>query len=124
MKGSEYVASRFDLVTIDTPGPDRLASFWSEALDLHEVEREDGDRWLVLADSTGVRRLGLQRGTHRPGCIHLDLVCNPEEFDAEAERLVDAGARLVHPVRTEPYGSIANLADPDGNLFDLCAYNV
>ena len=123
MKGSEFVASRFDLVTIDTPEPDRLATFWSEALDLHEIEREDVDRWLVLADASNVRRIGLQRGAHRPGCIHLDLACNPEEFDAEVKRLVELGARLVRPARRESYGSIANLADPDGNLFDLCAYN-
>ena len=33
-----------------------------------------------------------------------------------------SGASECHPTRIEPYGSIANLADPDGNLFDLCAY--
>ncbi len=33
------------------------------------------------------------------------------------------GARLVAPPRREPYGSIANLCDPDGNPFDLCAYH-
>jgi len=25
-------------------------------------------------------------------------------------------------MRSEPYGLIANFSDPDGNLFDLCAY--
>ncbi len=116
------MASRFDLVTIDTPEPDRLATFWSKALDLHEVEREDVDRWLVLADAAGARRIGLQRGVTRPGGIHLDLACSPTEFEAEVTRLVNAGASLVRPVRHESYGSIANLADPDGNPFDLCAY--
>ena len=114
--------SRFDLVTIDTPGTDRLAAFYSAALGLMEVEREDGDRWVVLADPTGERRLGFQRGVHRPGGIHLDLACDPTVFAAEVERLVALGASLVRPVRVEPYGSIANLADPDGNPFDLCAY--
>ena len=57
------MSSALDLITIDSPQPDVLATFWCAALALHETQRED-----------------------------------------------------------EPYGSIANLADPDGNQFDLCAY--
>lgn len=116
------MTARFDLVTIDTPAPDTLAAFYRSALELVEVEREDGDRWLVLAETDGTRRIGLQRGAHRPGGVHLDLVCEPAGFDAEVARLVALGATLVSPVRTEPYGRIANLADPDGNAFDLNAY--
>jgi predicted enzyme related to lactoylglutathione lyase len=115
-------AARFDLVTFDSARPDRLATFWSVALGLHEVEREDGDRWIVLADANGVRRVGIQRGATVPGSMHLDLACEPASFATEVERLVAAGATAVAPVRVEPYGSIANLADPDGNAFDLCAY--
>lgn len=114
--------ARFDLVTIDSPHTERLAAFWSAALALHETEREDGDRWIVLSSTDGVRRIGLQRGAHRPGGTHLDLVCEPAEFDVEHERLVALGAAELSPPRHEPYGSIVNLADPDGNAFDLCAY--
>jgi predicted enzyme related to lactoylglutathione lyase len=117
------VTVRFDLVTLDSPDTDALASFWSSAAGLHEVEREDVDRWIVLADDTGMRRLGIQRGVTRPGSIHVDLECAPEEFDAELARLVALGAAVVSDPRHESYGSIVNLADPDGNPFDLCAYN-
>lgn len=116
------MSTRFDLVTIDTADVDRLAAFWASALELVEVEREDVDRWVVLADRAGVRRIGLQRGLHRPGGTHLDLACDPVDFDGEVVRLVRLGATLVSPARREPYGSIANLADPDGNAFDLNAY--
>jgi len=116
------MSSTFDLVTIDSPQPDVLASFWCAALSLHETQREDDDRWLVLSDVTGVRRIGLQRGAHMPSGIHLDLVCRLDEFTGEVARLVALGAGLAHPLRHEPYGSIANLTDPDGNQFDLCAY--
>lgn len=112
----------FDLVTIDTPAPERLAEFWIAALGLHESEREDVDRWIVLSDTAGVRRIGLQRGVHRPGGMHLDLACGAHEFDAEVGRLQTLGASLRGHARHEPYGSIANLLDPDGNAFDLCAY--
>jgi predicted enzyme related to lactoylglutathione lyase len=47
---------------------------------------------------------------------------HPDEFDAESARLVALGATALGPARHEPYGSIVNLADPDGNAFDLCAY--
>ena len=112
----------FDLVTLDSPDTVALASFWAEALDLHEVEREDVDRWIVLADGDGCRRIGLQRGTTRTGSVHLDIACERDSFDAELGRLISLGATAHGEPRREPYGSIVNLSDPDGNRFDLCAY--
>ena len=70
----------------------------------------------------GVRRIGIQRGDHRLGGVHLDLSCSSTEFASERERLLALGATETRPARVEHYGAIANLADPDGNLFDLCAY--
>jgi predicted enzyme related to lactoylglutathione lyase len=116
------VPASFDLVTLDSPQPDRAASFWSAVLSLHETEREDVDRWIVLSDSAGARRIGIQRGSARPGGVHLDLACAPHEFDRELARLVACGAVELGPARMAEYGSIVNLADPDGNPFDLCAY--
>jgi predicted enzyme related to lactoylglutathione lyase len=116
------MAVGFDLVTLDSPEPERAARFWSAALVLHETEREDVDRWIVLSDTHGVRRIGIQRGECRPGSVHLDLRCTPEEFEGELVRLEGLGARSVGRPRREPYGAIANLVDPDGTPFDLCAY--
>lgn len=112
----------FDLVTLDVASPDAAADFWKAALGLVESEREDGDRWIVLSDVDGVRRIGLQRGTPRPGGVHLDLACSPDEFDAECRRIVELGAEMIGDPRHEPYGSIVNLRDPEGYVFDLCAY--
>jgi hypothetical protein len=89
---------------------------------LTESEREDGDRWIVLSDTQGIRRLGFQLGTHRPGGTHLDLVCSLDQFDAERVRLLALQATETRPVRRESYGMIANFVDLDGNAFDLCAY--
>jgi predicted enzyme related to lactoylglutathione lyase len=114
-------ATRFDLVTIDGDTT-LLGAFWSEALGLHEVQREDGDRWVVLADDNGTRRLGLQRGEPNPGGMHLDFECDVADFASERQRFLDLGASEARAARHEPYGSIANFADPQGNLFDLCAY--
>jgi predicted enzyme related to lactoylglutathione lyase len=116
------VPARFDLVTIDVGDPTGSAEFWSRALDLVETEREDGDRWVVLSTRDGIRRIGLQRGDHRPSGTHLDLVCDVDEFASEIDRLIAVGARLLASPRVEEYGSIANFTDPEGNAFDLCAY--
>lgn len=113
----------FDLVTIDTPRTDFLGVFYARVLGLQESEREDVDRWIVFSEPNGVRRLGFQRGEHKPGCVHLDFSCEVEHFDAERVRILALGAVETRAPRNEPYGHIANFQDPDGNLFDLCAYN-
>ncbi len=113
--------TEFDIVTFDTTNTDDLARFWADALSLVEVEREDGDRWIVLGTAT-TRVLGFQRGEAVAGAVHLDLRCGVDEFADERDRLIGLGATELEPARQEPYGWIANLADPAGYAFDLCAY--
>lgn len=114
--------SHFDITTLDSPNTNELALFWAGVLGLHEIEREDGDRWILLGDSEGRRTIGFQRGEHVRGSMHLDLSCSVEDFDDERKRLLKLGATETRQQRSEPYGRIANFEDPDGNLFDLCAY--
>lgn len=114
--------AQFDLVTFNTAAPDDTALFWRSALALVETEREDDDRWIVLSDAAGRRRIGLQRGEAEAGDAHLDVVCAMDEFDDETARLIGLGARVIVGPRTLHYGRIVNLADPDGHPFDLCAY--
>lgn len=120
--GDIMTASRFDIVTLNTPRTNELAKFWAELLGLQEIEREDGDRWILLGDANGGRTVGFQRGEHVDGSTHLDLSCSTSDFPNERERMMQLGAIETRPMRSEPYGLIANFADSDGNLFDLCAY--
>lgn len=120
--GDIMTTSRFDIVTLDTPRTGELSRFWAELLGLQEIEREDGDRWILLGDSNGGRTIGFQRGEHVAGSIHIDLSCSTSDFSNERDRMLRLGAVETRPMRSEPYGLIANFADPDGNLFDLCAY--
>ena len=120
--GEHMTASRFDIVTMNTPRTNELSKFWAELLGLQEIEREDGDRWILLGDANGGRTVGFQRGEHVAGSIHIDLSCTTEAFSNERERILQLGAIETRPMRSEPYGLIANFADLDGNLFDLCAY--
>jgi predicted enzyme related to lactoylglutathione lyase len=120
--GDSVTASRFDIVTLNSPRTNELAKFWAELLGLQEIEREDGDRWILLGSTKGGRTIGFQRGEHVAGSIHIDLSCSTSEFPNERERILRLGAVETRPMRSEPYGLIANFADVDGNLFDLCAY--
>ena len=120
--GESVTASRLDIVTLNSPRTNELAKFWAELLGLQEIEREDGDRWILLGDANGGRTIGFQRGEHVAGSIHIDLSCSTSDFPNERERILRLGAVETRPMRSEPYGLIANFADVDGNLFDLCAY--
>jgi predicted enzyme related to lactoylglutathione lyase len=120
--------SRLDIVTIDSADTKSLALFWCDVLDANVSEFEDDGRWICLVDGSGRRVLGIQRTTQESSDarahsrVHLDLACAPASFAAERARILALGATETRAPREEPYGSIANLADPDGNLFDLCAY--
>ena len=114
---------RFDVPTINGD-TDLLGRFWCAALGLVELEREDGNRWVLLGTTSGMRVLGLQSGMAQVGGIHLDLACDSEEFASQRLRLLSLGATEMRSARNEQYGSIANFADPHGNLFDLCAYKL
>ena len=120
--GDNMTASRLDIVTLNSPRTNELAKFWAELLGLQEIEREDGDRWILLGNTNGGRTIGFQRGEHVAGSIHIDLSCSTSDFPNERERILRLGAVETRPMRSEPYGLIANFADVDGNLFDLCAY--
>jgi len=120
--GDTVTASRFDIVTLNTPRTNEISKFWADLLGLQEIEREDGDRWILLGDTNRGRTIGFQRVEHVDGSIHLDLSCSTDDFPNERERMMQLGAIETRPMRSEPYGLIANFADPDGNLFDLCAY--
>ena len=120
--GDTMTASRFDIVTLNTLRTNELSKFWADLLGLQEIEREDGDRWILLGNSNGGRTIGFQRGDHVDGSMHIDLSCSTDDFTNERERMLHLGAIETRPMRSESYGLIANFADPDGNLFDLCAY--
>ncbi len=129
LRSTSMAGARFDLVTVDCVDTAGLARYWTAAVNLVELQTEDDGRWIVLgeldANGSAVRRMGLQRiekPVNERGRFHLDLECSLDEFDDEIERLLALGASLVRPVRRETYGLIANMNDPEGNLFDVCAY--
>lgn len=107
-------------VVLDCLDPERLAAFWTAALDYQRVA-EDG-AFIGLRDPGGrLPTLVLQRvpepkvGKNR---MHLDVFHT--EFDSHLDRLLELGATVVTPEHVEADGMrLTILADPEGNEFCL-----
>jgi predicted enzyme related to lactoylglutathione lyase len=113
-------------VCIDVDDVERGIAFFTKGLGLHVGRRFD-DQWVellgasapldLLANPAGSeavpgRELRRDYGRHWSP-VHLDFVV--DDIEAAVARAVAAGATLERPVRDEPYGRLANLADPFGN---------
>ncbi len=110
------MGSRWYTVVVDANDPAALARFWAAVLDyriLYEAPNEvdvgrDGDTYpglvfvLVPEDKAVKNRL------------HIDL--NPDDQDAEVDRLLGLGARRVDVGQGEDKTWVV-LADPEGNEF-------
>lgn len=119
---------------IDVPDLERGIAFYTSALGLHLGRRFD-THWAELlgassaidllatpAGSTASPKTGATRdyGRHWTA-VHLDL--EVPDLDVAVARAVRAGAVLEIPIRTEPYGRLANMADPFGHGFCLLEMN-
>jgi Glyoxalase-like domain len=117
-------------VVIDCARPAVVARFWAETLDDYDVAPYDDDE-LARLRSLGVDdpeddptvlvesglaapRLWFQRVPEAKvvkNRVHLDL--RADDLDAEVDRLVSLGARVLHPERD----GLVVMADVEGNEF-------
>jgi catechol 2,3-dioxygenase-like lactoylglutathione lyase family enzyme len=114
------VTGRLELVALDAPDIDTLASFYAE-LTGWEIARKEPD-WITLRTGDG-REVAFQLapdhvapqwpGQELPQQFHLDLQVDAHE--AAAERAVALGA-----TRLADGPTWITLADPAGHPFDLC----
>lgn len=120
-------------VVLDTTDTRGLAEFYRRLLGLRyrpgdEEPRPDGDDWLVLRDAAGNNRLAFQQVPAlaeatwpegpRPQQLHLDLtVPTTEQLDAQHERALALGARLLFDRSDDPEEPLRVYADPAGHPF-------
>jgi predicted enzyme related to lactoylglutathione lyase len=110
------------LVTVlDCSDPRALAPFWAAALGYNEVAA--AGQYVVLGTGDRSEHELLLQGVDEPKAVknrmHLDL--HVDDIEAEAQRLVDAGARRVSDSLAEWGERWIVLADPEGNEFCVCA---
>lgn len=119
---------------LDCTDPRRLAEFYRQLLGLMYRagdEPRDGNQdadWLVLLTQSGERRLAFQQVDELPETtwpapgvpqqMHLDLMVHSKtELDAQHERALVLGARLVLDRTDDPDEPLRVYADPAGHRF-------
>jgi predicted enzyme related to lactoylglutathione lyase len=104
-------------ITFAADDPERLAGFWAEFLDGYSAE-EAGESWRADGDGPALffNRLAKSPTIELP--IHLDV--NVPDREAELERLLSIGARLVE-TKSHMIGELSEIwtvmRDPEGNGF-------
>lgn len=110
------MAIRLGSTVINCADLDTMTRFWCAALGLRPVS-EDGDFRLLRGPYVN---LSLQRSTvSARDQMHLDLYTDDLRYDVD--RLIGLGARFVRHVDDDPVDDWVVLADPEGNLFCVCA---
>jgi hypothetical protein len=133
-------------VVVDCAAPHALADWWAEAIGWDvEPSNEDFIRKMVAEGQATEADTATHKGVlvwregqairHPDGSgkrilfqlvpepktvknrVHLDIRVGQEKVESEVERLVAAGATVLHHGRQGPHGW-ATIADPEGN--ELC----
>ena len=128
----------FRQVVLDSTDARALAEFYRQLLGLAYRPGDEpppagepdplGQDWLVLRDATGSARVAFQQVAELPGVtwpvgpvpqqLHLDLtVANPAGLDAQHERALALGARLLLDRSGDPEERLRVYADPAGHPF-------
>jgi hypothetical protein len=120
------VARRFGLV-LDANDPERLAGFWTLALDYARADRQEPDGLWIYDPDRGGPPIFIQRVPEPKTAknrLHLDIHTSGgggfderrARLEAAAERLIAAGATFAAR-SDDPDDYFVVLRDPEGNEF-------
>jgi predicted enzyme related to lactoylglutathione lyase len=101
--------------TVDCAEPRRLADFWSQVLS-YKVTFEEADEVAIEppeGDCPALLFIRVPESKTVKNRVHVDL--NPDDQDAEVQRLEQLGARRVDIGQED--ASWVVMADPEGNEF-------
>jgi predicted enzyme related to lactoylglutathione lyase len=109
--------ARLELV-LDCENPERLVTFWSEALDYRELYIDPN--LAVLVPKQGIASPLLLQAVPEPKAgknrMHLDIVV--DDIDAEVQRLRELGARRIDDgVQSLGATRWVRMSDPEQNEF-------
>jgi catechol 2,3-dioxygenase-like lactoylglutathione lyase family enzyme len=118
------VACRFSEVVLKCRDLELVARFWCEVLDFVELDRE-GATYIEIGPREGfggpqptIFLIRKDEPKNERARLHIDVNPTDRDQDAELERLLGAGARLVD-IGQPADASWHVLADPEGNEFCL-----
>lgn len=122
------------MVTLVVRDYDEAIAFYRDKLDFRVAEDSAQQtsagpkRWVVLESSQprGARiLLARAANAHQESRIgdqtggRVFLFLHTDDFARDYEKFVARGVKVVRPPTQQSYGTVAVLADPYGNLFDL-----
>ncbi len=110
------MSSTWYTIVIDARDPAALARFWAAVLDYRILYEADDEVVIARDDHTypGLVFVPVPEGKSIKNRLHIDL--NPDDRDAEVERVVALGASRAD-VGQGPDVTWVVLADPEGNEF-------
>jgi predicted enzyme related to lactoylglutathione lyase len=109
------MGSRFYQLVVDAHDPGALARFWAAVLDV-EVLYDEPDEVIIgtgIHDYPGISFIRVSDDKAVKNRLHLDL--DPDDREAEVERIVALGARRADIGQGDPSWTV--LTDPEGNEF-------
>lgn len=110
------MGSRWHAVVVAATDPARLARWWAEVLD-YRVTYEKLDEVAIEGESGPALVFALEpTAKTTKNRLHVEL--DPDDREAEVERLVNMGARRVDVGQDEGATGVV-FADPEGNEFCL-----
>jgi catechol 2,3-dioxygenase-like lactoylglutathione lyase family enzyme len=118
------VACRFSQLVLKCRDLELVARFWCEVLDFIELDREEavyveiGPREGFGGPQPTIFLIRNDEPKNERARLHIDVNPTDRDQDAELERLLGAGARLVD-IGQPADASWHVLADPEGNEFCL-----
>ncbi|HEV7898665.1 MAG TPA: VOC family protein [Planosporangium sp.] len=110
------MSSRWHTLVVDAIDPGRLGRWWAEVLDYRLLHEDFDELEIGLGEKTYPRLLFNRVSEPKNGKVRLHLDLNPDDQEAEVERLVDMGARRVDIGQADDVPWVV-LADPEGNEF-------
>ncbi len=109
------MASEWYTIVIDAHDPRALARFWAEVLGYRVLYEDEEEVLIAKGDDAypGICFVPVDDAKLRKNRLHIDL--NPDDQDAEVERLLALGARHADIGQGEVRWVV--LADPEDNEF-------
>ena len=109
-------------LTLEARDLERLERFYTEALGLETLSRQDDRIWLAAGRAArlglwlpGEKEFGDEGGRH----VHFAFSVAPGGLDALAERLREHGAELRGPVEHDGGDRSLYVEDPEGNVVEV-----